>query len=613
MKYKEFNEKIIQYVGGKENIQAVVHCMTRLRFTLKDPKLAKSEDIKAMDGVIDVVNNKVSYQIIIGTHVNDVHAELLSMLGMDSTNEVKIKKNVVKAILDLLSESMTPILEPILAAGMMAGILAILTLCGLISTESPTYLIFDTIRSAVFFFLPIFMAMSCAKRLNANPYLAVALACILVSSNINGMENLSLFGLNLPAITYSTSFFPIILATWFMGYVQKFTKKVIPEFLHFFLVPVTVLAICLPVTLFLFGPIGTWIGDGIALVCDFFMNTFGNWSVIALYAAIQPFLIMMGAGNFVVPVVMNFFTTMGYDPIFMAAFTISDIAVGGAMLGYFFRTKDTKQKQLFGGTCFSAVLGCTEPAVFGAFIKYRRPFIAVIIGGGLGGLFAGLMNVKSYVMASGLFGLPTYITDSGYGNFYAMIGAVAISFIGAAISAYLLGIPSENNVEKDAAIHNSEEGISLMQKEMVKTPVKGKIIALKDLNDKAFSSEALGKGCGIIPEDHTIYAPISGEVVTVFPTSHAIGIRSEDGVEILIHIGIDTVELDGKGFDIKVKQGDFVKTGDILGEVDFNFIKDSGYDPTVIIVVTNSNDYLDIVLENKKQLAITDNCFAIIY
>lgn len=257
---------------------------------------------------------------------------------------------------------------------MLAGLMSLVALTGIISAESPTYIVLDSIRSAIFYFLPVFMAMSCAKRLNASPYLAVALAVTLLSGSINEVEGLSFLGLPLPTITYSGSFIPILIAVWFMGHVQTFLKKVIPNMLQYFLVPVFTLVITLPVTLFLFGPIGTWIGEGISLFCTLLANTLGNWAVVAFYAAIQPFLIMMGAGNFIMPIVMAFIAEMGYDPLFLVACTISDIAVGGTMLGYFLRAKNTKQKQLFGTVSFSAILGCTEPAVFGCFVKYRRPF-----------------------------------------------------------------------------------------------------------------------------------------------------------------------------------------------------------------------------------------------
>lgn len=624
MKYKDFNEKIIELVGGKNNIQAVVHCMTRLRFTLKDRNIAKTEEIKKMKGVIDVVSNDVAYQIIIGTHVSEVYSELIGILGMDNqviAEESKVKKNIFKAALDLVSESMTPLLEPIIAAGMLAGLLSLLSLTGLVSADGSTYVILDSIRMAIFYFLPIFMAMSCAKRLNASPYLAVALACILVSSSINEVEGLSIFGISLPTITYSSSFIPILLATWFMGYVQTFLKKVVPNILQYFLIPVLTLVITLPVTLIVFGPIGTWIGESISLLCTLLANTLGNWSVVAFYAAIQPFLIMLGAGNFIMPIVMAFLAEMGYDPLFLAACTISDIAVGGAMFGYFLRAKDTKQKELFGTVSFSAILGCTEPAVFGAFVKYRRPFIAVMIGGGLGGLFAGLMNVKTYTMAWGLAGLPSYIGTNDFNNFYYMIASVIIGFVGATIAGFILYKPEKNDhLDTNKADVISDKGVDVnkvknsgLKKEILTSVVDGEIVPLSDVKDKAFSSGAMGNGVGIKPISNKIYSPVKGKVTCVFPTKHVIGIMSDSGIEILIHIGIDTVQLGGKYFNTLVNEGDVIEQGRLLVEVDFKSIEEAGYDSTIIFIVANTSKYLDVVPTMKKNIYNTDECISVVF
>lgn len=609
MKYKDFCEQMIDLVGGRNNIEAVVHCMTRLRFTLKDRSKTKTEDIKNLKGVIDVVSNDVAYQVIIGTQVSDIHAELIVMLGLEEGVKEKSHKNPLKAVLDLISESMSPILEPIMAAGLVAAILSIISLTGLIAADSPTYTLFNSIREAVFFFLPVFMAMSCAKRLHASPYMAVTLAVVLLSNNINGVEGLDLFGIALPTISYSNTFFPIILGVWFMGLVDQTLAKYMPNALQYFLKPVLTLLLCFPVTLLFFGPIGTWLGDAINIVCNFMMNTFGNWSVVMLYAACQPFLIMMGAGNFIIPVYVNFYATLGYDPVFTIAWIISDVAVCGAVIGYFFRSKDAKQKQLFGTAAFSAFMGVTEPAIYGVFVKYRRPFIAVLIGGGLGGLYAGIMNVVGYAPV-GLLGITSFIGDQNYANFYnAMIGVV-IGFIGAGVAAYALGIPQD---EKDKVIEKVKRSeSSSLTKSDVLAPLKGKVMALAEVSDKAFATGALGKGIAIIPEENTIHSPVDGEIVSLFPTHHAIGIKAEYGIEVLIHIGIDTVKLNGEGFHALVKQGDKVKRGDSLITVDFESVKEKGYDTTVISVITNTADYLDVLPSTKSSLLNNESCMTII-
>lgn len=612
--YHDFNEQIIKLVGGKANIQAVVHCMTRLRFTLKDRSKADTKKLQELEGVIDVVSNNVAYQIIVGTHVNDVYKDLVDQLGMsgDEADQSKTKKNPIKAMLDVISESMNPILEPIICAGLLAAFLSIISLTGLISTDSSTYQIFDALRSAVFYFLPILMAMSCAKRLGASPYLAVALAATILSEPINNVSGLSLFGIGLPQITYSNSFIPILLAVWFMGYVTKFAKKVIPKSLQYFMSPLVIMLITLPATLLVFGPLGFYIGEGIIGFFNLLMDTIGSWFVMMLYSALQPFIIMLGAGNFIMPVVASLIAANGYDPAFISSCTISDIAVGGAMLGYFLRARNLKQKQLFGTVTLSAILGVTEPAIYGVFVKFRRPFIAVMIGGGLGGLFAGLTGVKAYSIAWGLFGLPAYIGEGDFMNLWLMVAAVAISFIGATIAAYMLGIPVES--DEVPAVKEKEQPVSseMIRSTALKSVVEGEVVPLNEINDQAFSTGALGKGIGIKPISHVIHSPIDGEVLTVFPTKHAIGLRSDQGVEVLIHIGIDTVSLEGKYFTMNVKQGDRVRTGQPIGEVDFEKVREAGYDPTTIVVITNTNDFLDVIPTSNNQLVKSDDLLNIV-
>ncbi|MBS5959454.1 PTS beta-glucoside transporter subunit IIBCA [Enterococcus gallinarum] len=612
--YHDFNEQIIKLVGGKANIQAVVHCMTRLRFTLKDRSKADTKKLQELEGVIDVVSNNVAYQIIVGTHVNDVYKDLIDQLGMsgDEADQSKTKKNPIKAMLDVISESMNPILEPIICAGLLAAFLSIISLTGLISTDSSTYQIFDALRSAVFYFLPILMAMSCAKRLGASPYLAVALAATILSEPINNVSGLSLFGIGLPQITYSNSFIPILLAVWFMGYVTKFAKKVIPKSLQYFMSPLVIMLITLPATLLVFGPLGFYIGEGIIGFFNLLMDTIGSWFVMMLYSALQPFIIMLGAGNFIMPVVASLIAANGYDPAFISSCTISDIAVGGAMLGYFLRARNLKQKQLFGTVTLSAILGVTEPAIYGVFVKFRRPFIAVMIGGGLGGLFAGLTGVKAYSIAWGLFGLPAYIGEGDFMNLWLMVAAVVISFIGATIAAYMLGIPVES--DEVPAVKEKEQPVSseMIRSTALKSVVEGEVVPLNEINDQAFSTGALGKGIGIKPISHVIHSPIDGEVLTVFPTKHAIGLRSDQGVEVLIHIGIDTVSLEGKYFTMNVKQGDRVRTGQPIGEVDFEKVREAGYDPTTIVVITNTNDFLDVIPTSNNQLVKSDDLLNIV-
>lgn len=602
MKYQALNKQILELIGGKENIKSVAHCMTRLRFNLVNREKAKTEEIKNLDGVVDVVSNDVAYQIIIGTHVTEVYNELMEMIGdkkitNDEPAKPKSIKGFAQSILAAISETMTSILEVLMAAGIIAGIMAILSLTGIVSPESPTYMIFDTLRGAVFHFLPVLIAASAAKRSKINPYLAIVLAVTLLSANIDGAENLAIFGYNLPAIGYANTFIPIMLGVWFLGLVIKYLSKIIPKSLQYFLVPALSLVITLPVVLIVFGPIGTWIGDGLNAFFNLLMNTIGNWSVVALYAAAQPFLIVLGAANFVYPVVLNFLAQLGYDPIFSVASTISDIAVCGAMVGYFLRAaKGSKEKQTFGTVGFSALMGVTEPAVFGVFMKYRRPFLAVVIGGGVGGTIAGLAGVKTMGMVWGLTSLPTYLAG-GTGNFIWMMIGVVASFVISTAVAYGIGIPKESDLTDKVEQDLETDAEVSIKKVSVDHVAEGTIIPLSEVNDRAFASGALGKGLGIEPRDGKVdvFSPVDGEVTVVFPTQHAYGIKGDDGIEVLIHIGIDTVNLEGKYFESRVSQGEKVKRGQVLGSFDADEIRKAGFDSTVIVVVTNSNDYLDVI------------------
>ncbi|SJP59017.1 beta-glucoside-specific PTS transporter subunit IIABC [Clostridioides difficile] len=615
MKYKDLNENIIKLIGGKENIKSVAHCVTRLRFTLNDRSIAQTEEIKKLKGVIDVVSNDVAYQIIIGTHVVDVYNEFMSMIGL-SSSESSIKserkkgirgiKGIFNSIFVVVSETMTSVIEVLLAAGILASILALLNMSGILQSDSPTYQILDTLRSDTFHFLPVLIAIASAKRLNVNPYIAVVLAVTLLSSSIDGVEGLSLFGINLQATTYANSFIPILLGVWAMGIIIEGLKKILPKALHYFLVPVLSLIITLSVTLTVFGPIGMWIGDGLNYACMFLIDTLGNWSVVALYAALQPLLIVFGAANFTMPISLNSVTTLGYDPIFMGAATISDIAVCGAMFGYFLKTRNKEQKQLFGTVSFSALMGVTEPSVFGVFMKYRRPFVAVMIGGGIGGLIAGLAQVKTYGMVWGLAALPTYLVGGEVSNFTFMIISVVVSFVAATAASYLLGIPSD---EKEEVQGDNEKELELIINEnnsrtiSIGNVAKGQVIALGEVNDKAFSSGALGKGVGVIPSESksTVISPVDGTITIVFPTKHAYGIVTDEGLEILIHIGIDTVNLDGKFFESLVTQNQRVKKGDALAVFESDKIIEEGFDSTIITVVTNTSDYLDVISSNDES------------
>lgn len=605
MKYEELCKRLIELVGGKTNIESVTHCSTRLRFNLKDNNLAKGDEIRKLKDVIEVVVNPIAYQIIIGPDVPRVHQELTDMLGGQTNTKMK-KKNPVKLVLDLLSATMNPILKPIMTAGMIAGALAILDLLNILPSDSGTYAILDSIRSAVFYFLPVFLAMASAKKLNVNQYMAVALAVILLSTSINGVEGLTLFGIKLQTITYANSFIPILLGVGVMAFVDKLLDKVVPKSFEYFIKPSISLIVALITTLLFFGPIGMIMSNGLSDLCNWLLETVGSWTVIALYSALQPIFVTFGANSFSIPISLNYLSSLGYDPAILVACTIANIATSGAMFGYFFKAKNTNDRQLFATAGISAAMGITEPAIFGSFIKHRKPFYAVLIAGSISGVLAGILHVHAYEMIASVPGLVTFIGDGNHMNFYFMLLVSVVAFLIAFAVCYAMGYTSEQE-EAGILVKDKYNSVKIM------APVKGVAAPLSEVEDAAFSTGALGKGIAIRPIDNRIVSPVHGQVVSLFPTKHAIGIHTDDNIDILIHIGINTVQLDGKYFNLKVKQGDFVQVGEVLVEADFEAMKKEGFDTSVLMVITNSNDFLEIAAVDSKEVNEKDAVLTLEY
>lgn len=605
MKYEELCKKLIELVGGKTNIESVTHCSTRLRFNLKDNNLAKGDEIRKLKDVIEVVVNPIAYQIIIGPDVPRVHQELTDMLGGQTNTKMK-KKNPVKLVLDLLSATMNPILKPIMTAGMIAGALAILDLLNILPSDSGTYAILDSIRSAVFYFLPVFLAMASAKKLNVNQYMAVALAVILLSTSINGVEGLTLFGIKLQTITYANSFIPILLGVGVMAFVDKLLDKAVPKSFEYFIKPSISLIVALITTLLFFGPIGMIMSNGLSDLCNWLLETVGSWTVIALYSALQPIFVTFGANSFSIPISLNYLSSLGYDPAILVACTIANIATSGAMFGYFFKAKNTNDRQLFATAGISAAMGITEPAIFGSFIKHRKPFYAVLIAGSISGVLAGILHVHAYEMIASVPGLVTFIGDGNHMNFYFMLLVSVVAFLIAFAVCYAMGYTSEQE-EAGILMKDKYNSVKIM------APVKGVAAPLSEVEDAAFSTGALGKGIAIRPIDNRIVSPVHGQVVSLFPTKHAIGIHTDDNIDILIHIGINTVQLDGKYFNLKVKQGDFVQVGEVLVEADFEAMKKEGFDTSVLMVITNSNDFLEIAAIDSKEVNEKDAVLTLEY
>ncbi|WP_019893508.1 beta-glucoside-specific PTS transporter subunit IIABC [Allobaculum stercoricanis] len=616
MNYNELGAVILDLVGGKDNVTGLTHCATRLRFNLKNEGLAKTDQIKETPGVLGVVSKGGQYQIIIGNDVSHVFRPIMDVVKLEEFNSAlksEEKKGLGSKFIDTITGIFTPILPAITAAGMIKAVLSICTAFGWLQTTDSTYQVINFMADAAFYFLPVLLANSAAKKFNTNPYLAMMIGGILLHPNFVSMvtasketgEAIRLFGLPVYNASYSSSVIPIILAVWFMSYVEPIADRISPKAIKFFTKPLITILVSGTVTLLAIGPVGfiisSWISNGINL-----LNSYASWLVPTLLGGLFPIFVMTGTHYGIIPIGINNRMTMGYDTLVYPANLCSNIAQGAATFAVAVKTKQENIRELAYSTGITAVCGITEPALFGVNIRFKTPLIAACIGGAFGGLYTGLMGVRNFAGGSpGLMTLAGYIGDDTFRHLiHASIGAT-IAFVIAFIVSYILY--KEKNNDGTESKGKQEEG-KQDQKEnqdrlslggiKICSPVQGTLVDLKDVNDPTFAQEILGKGAAIIPEDNTFYSPIEGEVVMVFNTEHAIGLKSKDGAEILIHVGLDTVNLNGEHYHALVKAGDKVRVGDPILEVELEAIKEKGYDLVTPILVTNSNDFQDIAATN---------------
>ncbi|MDY6227726.1 MAG: beta-glucoside-specific PTS transporter subunit IIABC [Clostridium sp.] len=620
MNYEILAKSILEKIGGKENVSNLTHCATRLRFNLKDNSKAKTSEIKNINGVMGVVDKGGQYQVIIGNDVNHVYKEVVKIANLDNmssnaSEEVDDRKPIAKVI-DTITGIFTPILPAITAAGMMKAVLALLTAFKLVTTDSQSYQIVNFMADAAFYFLPILLANSAAKKFKCNQYLAMMLGGMLLHPTFVTMVNtakeagtsISVFGLPISLASYSSSVLPIILGVWFMSYVEPIADRVSPKAIKFFTKPLITAVVTGIVLLVVIGPLGYIISDKIGLAIKT-LETYASWLVPTLIGGLTPLLVMTGTHYGLIPIGINNRMTMGYDTIIYPGMLASNVSQGGAALAVALKTKNSEIRQLASSAGITAVCGITEPALYGVNLRFKTPLYSSMIGGAVGGLFLGLFRVCNYSGGSpGFLTLPSYIGGDTMMNFvYACIGAVisvAVSFVSCLV---LYKDKEEVTVKEDENVQRS-----LGNEIIIASPMKGEIMPLNEVNDETFASEMMGKGVAIKPVDGKVVSPINGIVQTIFKTKHAIGLKSEDGTEILIHIGMDTVQLEGKHFKAYVKDGDKVKIGDTLIEFDTEAIKKEGYELTTPVIVTNTNDYLEVLARGVKKVNTGDAIISII-
>lgn len=590
MKEKNLGKEILTLVGNEENVKSVAHCATRLRFTLHDESKANQKAIENLDGVISVVRNGGQFQVVIGTHVNSIYAQVLENTNFNKTESDTTsneKKSMISLFMETVSSLFTPLLPLLAGSGLLRGIVLLCTQIGILSDQSSTYFILTATSTAVFYFLPILLAFTAAKKFNCSPFISTAIVGALLMPEFmslmgdTGNGTISTFlGLPIVLMSYSSTVIPAIMAIYLYSHLERFLNKVIPVTLQLCFVPLLSLVIMVPLTAGIVGPLGVYLGNGIAALVNTLIN-FNGWIAGAVVGGFWNILVIFGIHWAVNPVMIQNISVMGFD--YIVPFTCAtNFGMAGATFGTFLKTKDQKMKQFSISALLSIFFaGITEPAIYGVGVKYKKPLIAAFIGGAVGGAFMGGMGVKAFAFVFG--GLTTIPAFAGETLIYYIIG-LAICFGVSTLVMLFLGLDEEKidvNEEDPLLVPNNEEKIAL--------PVLGEVKDLSECSDEMFAKGVLGQGALIIPSEGKVYAPFDGTMIMCFDTLHAIGLRSHYGTEVLIHVGINTVELNGEPFKLKVEQGAKFKKGDLLLEFDIDKIEKAGKSTETLVLVTNSD------------------------
>lgn len=634
MKYEQLAKEIIKNVGGRENINSVTHCITRLRFKLKYEEKANTEILKNMDGVVTVIQSAGQYQVVIGNHVADVYQALISngeIVSEYSDGGTKEKVNPINKLIDIISGVFAPALGVLAATGMIKGFNALFIALRWITPESGTYNILQALGDSLFYFFPIFLGYTASKKFKLNHFVGMAIGAALVHPSLLGLttgtplytlfqgtaieSNVYITFLGIPVIlmSYSSSVIPIIFATYVAAKIEKLFNKLIPEVVKTFLVPFFTLLVIVPLTFIVIGPISTWTGqllgalilkiyDLSPIIAGAFMG--GFWQVFVIFGLHWGFI----------PIAINNLSVFNYDtllPLILGA----SFAQVGVVLAILIKTKNKKLKTLSISAFISGIFGVTEPAIYGITLPKKRPFILSCIAGAVGGSITGFTNTKEYMIGGlGIFAIPSHINpETGLDRgFYGALLSMLVSFLVGFALMIIFGFNDEKTSKQEIkGIDDIKENL-LIKQEVIVSPLRGEIKALSEVKDEAFSKGILGKGIAIEPKEGQVFSLADGVLTTFFKTGHAIGITTEGGAEVLIHVGMDTVQLEGKYFTPRAKQGDKIKKGDLLLEFDKNAIEEAGYSLITPVVVTNSDNYLDIIETDKRSITYGEELLKII-
>lgn len=603
MEYKALAQDILSRVGGKENIVSLVHCATRLRFKLKENKKADAEGLKMNPGVIMVVESGGQFQVVIGNHVHDVWQAVRSEAGLTDDSEPAAetgeKTSVLGQVIDVVSGIFTPFIGVLAASGILKGMLALAVVCGWLAPQQATYKVWFAASDALFFFFPLFLGYTAGKKFGGNPFITMVIGGALThplmiqafeASQAPGAAAAYFLGIPLTFINYSSSVIPIILASWVSCWLERRSNAVLPSAMKNFFTPAICLAVVVPLTFLAIGPVATWLSQLLAHGYQI-IYAVAPWLAGAAMGALWQVCVIFGLHWGLIPLMINNLTVLGQDsmlPMLLPAV----MGQVGAALGIFLRSRDARQKVLAGSAISAGIFGITEPAIYGLNLPLRRPFIFGCVAGAIGGAIVGFSDSHVYSFGfANIFTLAQMIPPQGIDAtlWGGAIGIVAALVISCALT-FVAGLP-KSSVEQ-AAVVTAQAG-----ENDILAPMSGSVLALDQVPDGTFASGLLGQGVAIIPATGKVIAPFSGEVASLFQTKHAIGLLSDSGIELLIHVGIDTVKLNGEPFTAHVKEGDRVQAGDLLLEFDRQAILDAGYDLATPIIISNSDGYrsVDIV------------------
>ena len=628
MDYESVAKKILQRVGGAENVTGLVHCMTRLRFNLKDESIVDDEAVKKTKGVMGVMKKGGQYQIIIGNDVGYVYEEL-NKLGKFSNQVPKKKenstekKNILTMLMDTISGIMTPVIPAIIGAAMIKVLLTLLPMIGVLNTSGDTYQLLTVIGDGAFFFMPVLIAVSASKKFGTNVYYAASIALIMLHPNFISMmttahdanETIRFLGL-IPVTyaTYSYSVIPIILAVWSLKYVEKFVDKITPVITKNFLKPMLVVLIEAPIALIILGPLGAICGNVLSDVVYFIHDKLG-FIAVGLVAGIYPFVVMAGMHHAFTPIKLGMIATTGYENFICIGELCSNMAQGAASLAVAIKSKNKDFKQIAGSSAFSALLaGITEPALYGVTLRLKRPMLGACIGAVAGGLFGGFFQLKCFGIATpAIITIVQYVEESRPMSLLIAALTILITVIVAFIATMLIGfedVVDEDDEEEYFEEVKEEPELTDGEEITVLNPLAGEIVSLNQVKDATFSQEILGKGVAVVPAEGVVYAPFDGKVDMMFETGHAVGLTSDKGVELLIHVGIDTVNLKGQYFHPMKKTGDEVKKGDVLLTFEKEKIEQE-YDLMTPVIISNTNRYQEIKAVKTGKANVLDSILTI--